>query len=130
MRSALPAYLDRDWPGLSRICRIERRRELKTYCTRQVVYAITSLRAEQADAATLLQIARAHWGIENRLFGVRDGTFGEDRCRVRTGSAPQTLAHLRDAVLHAIRKRGLKPREAREAFAENKTAAIRLVRTS
>jgi hypothetical protein len=127
VRAKLPAYLERDWPGLARIVRIERRRETKTLCSRQIIYAITSVAADELDAAGLLALSRAHWQIENRLFRVRDGTFAEDACRVRTGSAPQALAHLRDAALTLIRKRQLKPKPAREAFAANPKAAIRAI---
>lgn len=127
VRTKLPAYLERDWPGLTGIVRIERRREMRTVCSRQIIYAITSIPADILDAAGLLALSRAHWQIENRLFRVRDGTFAEDACRVRTGQAPQALAHLRDAVLTLIRKRQLKPRPAREAFAANPKAAIRAI---
>ena len=41
---------------------------------------------------------RGHWGIENRLHWVRDVVFGEDRSQVRTESAPQLLAALRNLV--------------------------------
>ena len=130
MRSRLPARLDQDWPGLRRICRIERRRETKTLCSRQVIYAITSLPEARFDAAALLQFARDHWQIENRLFRVRDGTFAEDACRVRTDAAPQILAHLRDWSLAFIRRKRLLPKPAREAFAANPRAAIRAVLTA
>lgn len=43
VRSKLPARLDQAWPGLKAICRIERIRELKDRCSREVIYAITSL---------------------------------------------------------------------------------------
>src|SRR5947209_18570173 len=59
--------------------------------------------AEQADAARLLELARGHWGIENGLHYVRDVTLGEDACRVRTGSAPQVLAGLRNVAVHLLR---------------------------
>lgn len=127
VRTKLPAYLERDWPGLTRIVRIERRRETRTVCSRQIIYAITSIPADILDAAGLLALSRAHWQIENRLFRVRDGTFAEDACRVRTGQAPKALAHLRDAALTLIRKRRLKPKPAREAFAANPKAAIRAI---
>jgi predicted transposase YbfD/YdcC len=74
------------------------------------------------DEAGLLALARDHWQIENRLFRVRDGTFAEDACRVRTRSAPQNLAHIRDAALTLIRRRKLSPKPAREAFANNPKA--------
>jgi predicted transposase YbfD/YdcC len=125
-----PARLDRLWPGLLRICRIERIRERKTYCERQVIYAITSLPPASADAAALLDLARAHWQIENRLHRVKDGTFAEDACRVRSGNAPIALAHIRNCALTLIRKRHLKPKPAREAFAANPRAAIRAVRSA
>jgi hypothetical protein len=68
----------------------------------ETVYGMTSLAPEQADAARLLELNRGHWGIENRLFGVRDVTGGEDACRVRSDHAPEVLAHLRSALLHLL----------------------------
>jgi len=130
VRGKPPAYLDKDWPALARVVRIERTRETKILCSRQIIYAITSIPEERMNAAQLLALARAHWLIENQLFHVRDVTFKEDACRVRSGKAPQALAHIRDAALTLIRKRKLKPRPAREAFAANQKAAIRAVRRS
>ena len=130
VRTKLPSRLDGNWPGLTAICRIERRREMKTYCSREVIYAITSLPHKNLDPAALLQLSRDHWQIENGLFHVRDVTFREDACRVRSGSAPQVLAEIRNAILTLIRRKGQKPRPAREAFAERKWDAIRLVMTS
>ena len=127
VRTKLPSRLDEKWLGLTAICRIERRREMKTYCSREVIYAITSLPPEKLDPPALLQLSRDHWQIENGLFHVRDVTFREDACRVRTGSAPQVLAEIRNATLTLIRRTGQKPRPAREAFAERKWNAIRLV---
>ena len=123
----IPTRLDRDWPAARQIVRLERRRELKDRCSRQVVYAITSIPPEAMDAEALLHLARAHWQIENRLFRVRDGTFAEDACRVRSGNAPAALAHLRDGCLTLIRNLHLTPKPAREAFAANPKAAIRAV---
>jgi hypothetical protein len=126
----IPARLDRDWPAATQIVRLERLRELKDRCARQIVYAITSIPPQAMDAEALLALARAHWQVENRLFRVRDGTFAEDACRVRTGNAPAALAHLRDASLTLIRSRKLMPKPAREAFAANPKAAIRAVITA
>ena len=127
VRTKLPSLLDQDWPGITAMCRIERIREHKTYCSREVIYAITSLPVDKLTPENLLQLARDHWQIENGLFHVRDVTFREDACRVRTGAAPEALADIRNATLNLIRLRGEKPRDAREAFAENKWTAIRLV---
>jgi len=70
--------------------------------TVEVVYGVTSLRPEEADAARLLGLVREHWRIENCLHWVRDVTLGEDACRVRKGAAPQVLAALRNAVVHLL----------------------------
>ena len=77
---------------------MERTRRRKGRETAEWAYAITSLMPERADAARLLKIWRGHWGIENRLHWVRDVVFGEDQSRVRTESAPQLLAALRNLV--------------------------------
>jgi predicted transposase YbfD/YdcC len=70
--------------------------------TVEVVYGITSLSADRADAATLLRYVRDHWLIENQLHYVRDVTLREDDCRVRSGNAPQVLAALRNTMLHLL----------------------------
>jgi hypothetical protein len=64
---------------------------------------ITSVARSRADAALLLAHWRNHWGIENRLHWVRDVTFGEDQCQVKTGHAPQNLAAFRNAALSLLR---------------------------
>ena len=62
---------------------------MKGETTVEVVYGMTSLEPEEADAERLSGLVRAHWGIENGLHYVRDVTLGEDACRVRTGTAPR-----------------------------------------
>ena len=54
VRTALPSRLDQNWPGLTAICRIERRREHKDRCSREVIYAITSLPVDKCMPAGLL----------------------------------------------------------------------------
>lgn len=130
MRTKLPSRLDENWPGITAICRIERIRELKDRCSREVIYAITSLPTDKLVPAALLQLARDHWQIENCLFHVRDTTFKEDASRVRTGEAPQVMAELRNATLTIIRQDGDKPRPAREAYAARPRAAINRVTTA
>ncbi len=116
--------------GKCSICRIERIRDLSTHCSREVIYAITSLPAGKLLPASLLQLSRDHWQIENGLFHAPDVTFREGASRVRSGAAPEALADLRNAALTLMRRRKLKPRDARVAFAANKWTAIRLVMRS
>jgi predicted transposase YbfD/YdcC len=81
---------------------ITRERTAAGKTTVEVAYGITSLPPAQADAARLLTLIRDHGRIENCLHDVRDVTLGEDACRVRSGSAPQVLAALRNAVVHLL----------------------------
>ena len=95
-----------DWPGFAQAIRIERTRIIGGQRTTEVSHAITSLPHKQANAAKLLEISRGHWGIENRLHWVRDVTMGEDKCRARTGQAPENLATLRNASITLLRHTG------------------------
>lgn len=74
--------------------------------TTEVSYAITSVGRDLAGANELLQANRGHWGIENKLHYVRDVTFGEDTCRMRTGEGPQNLATIRNAGITLLRAAG------------------------
>jgi predicted transposase YbfD/YdcC len=78
----------------------------RTKKTIEVVYVITSADHRAAPAETLAAWIQGHWGIENRLHWVRDVTFDEDRCQIRTGNAPRTMATLRSAALSIHRLTG------------------------
>jgi len=101
--TALRDYLD--WPGIEQVCKIERVSKRKGQESRQVRYAITSL-GDSVGARQLLRHVRGHWGIENRLHYVRDVTFGEDASHIRTGSAPEVMAGLRNVVIGVLRQAG------------------------
>jgi hypothetical protein len=73
----------------------------------EVSYAITSAAPARADAAVLLGALRGHWGIENRLHYVRDVTFDEDRCRLRGGAIPETMAACRNLAIGLLRRTGV-----------------------
>jgi predicted transposase YbfD/YdcC len=91
------------WKGMKQGFEITRERTLDNKTTVEVVYGMTSLSADRADAAALLVHVRDHWKIENSLHYVRDVTFDEDACRVRSGSAPQVLAAIRNTVVHLLK---------------------------
>ena len=97
-----------DWPHLAQVCRTERvihhpGRTRPGRTRRELAYAVTSLQPEPADPARLLELWRGHWGIENRVFWVRDVTMDEDRCQIRSRSAPQIMAALRNLVISLLR---------------------------
>ena len=99
----LKTYLE--WPGHGQVMKVESWRSIKGKTTRQVRYAITSL-GTHTPADRLLQLVRGHWRIENGLHYVRDVTMGEDASQVRTGSAPQMMAALRNVALNILRLSG------------------------
>jgi predicted transposase YbfD/YdcC len=104
--TALNEYLI--WPGIAQVMRRTCRR-INTRTGRrevEVAYGLTSLPRTLAGPVQLERIWRAHWTIENRLHYVRDETFGEDRCQVHSGVAPQALAAIRNAVLSLFRFHG------------------------
>jgi hypothetical protein len=47
-----------------------------------------------------------HWAIENGLHYVRDVTFAEGACKVRTGSGPGVVACLRNLVIGVLCRAG------------------------
>ena len=102
LRTTSILTLHEKWPGLKQGFELTRQRTIKGETTVEVVYGITSLTEEEANAKRLLGLTRDHWGIENKLHYVRDVTLGEDGCRVRKGSAPQVLAAVRNAVIHLL----------------------------
>jgi Transposase DDE domain len=69
----------------------------------EVRYFLSSLPATWRPL-DLLALTRRHWHIEHRLHWIRDVTFGEDACQVRSGQAPQVLAALRNAVVGLLRR--------------------------
>lgn len=98
--TALTGYLD--WPGVAQVGKVERQWVEDGDLHADTRYFVAS-RGAATSAAVLLQLARGHWGIENRAHSVRDVTMGEDRSRVRTGAAPEVLAALRNVVLALVR---------------------------
>jgi predicted transposase YbfD/YdcC len=120
-----------DFPGVAQCFKLTRSRtgrdratgELKT--TTETICGLTSLPRERADAAQLLAIIRAHWGIENKVFYVRDQTLGEDACRVRKGAAPVVFSTLRNSVLNLLQTLGVKNRAAQlRTFCANPVKAL------
>ena len=74
--------------------------------SREVVYAICSVAFEHAHPRVIAAWLREHWSIENAVHWVRDITFDEDRSTVRTGTAPQVMASLRNTALNLHRLAG------------------------
>lgn len=102
--TALSGYSD--WPGLGTVCSVQRVVTRAGKTSYEQAYAVTSLQPGRRAAAQCQALWRGHWGIENGLHWVRDVTFGEDQCQVRTGNGPQALAVLRNGVIGILRQAG------------------------
>jgi predicted transposase YbfD/YdcC len=72
----------------------------------EMVYLITNLAPEEADAQQVLAWARGHWVIENNLHRSRDVLMNEDASRIRQGHAPRMLASLSNAIIGLLKRRG------------------------
>jgi predicted transposase YbfD/YdcC len=94
-----------DFPHVQQVLCIRRRvTHLKrNKSTEEIAYGITSLPPHKASPQRLLQLNRGHWGTENRLNWVRDVTFDEDRCQIRTRNAPRVMASLRNFAISLLR---------------------------
>lgn len=97
----LPAD-DLDFPGVAAVAMIESHRQPtgqhETHAVRW--FLLSTVLSPQR----MLDVARAHWTIENQLHWVLDVDFGEDAARARKDHAPQNLAILRKLALNILRQ--------------------------
>ena len=92
------------------------------------MYIITSLTPDKASLERLPALNRGHWGIENEIHWVRDVTFDEDRCQIRSEAAPQVMTALRNLVIGLFRLAGASNiAAALRAHAWEPVCALRLV---
>lgn len=123
------------WPGLAQVYRLERHfiwrrngKSIKT--TSEVEYGITSLTRKEASPLNLLNIRRAHWGIETGLHYRRDVTFKEDATRLTLGNAAQIMASIHNLVIALIRQAGFQnAAQARRWFAGHLDSVFALLTT-
>ncbi|MCB9418312.1 MAG: ISAs1 family transposase [Ardenticatenaceae bacterium] len=97
-----------NWPGLRQVFKLERKvTKLSTgKCTYEVVYGITSVPQERADASCLLAWTRHHWGIENGLHYRRDVTLKEDATRMSGTPQASVVATINNFIVGLAGKLG------------------------
>jgi predicted transposase YbfD/YdcC len=97
------AYLNAGnrWRDLASVTLIEAERTVNGATTLEQRYYLLN---QVSAAATVNDLVRGHWGIENRLHWVLDVTFHEDASRIRSGDAPQNMAVVRHIALNLLRK--------------------------
>ena len=121
-----------DWPYLQQVFKIERCAIcLRTGVTQtETAYGVTSLTALKASPARLLQVNRAHWGIENGLHYRRDVTLREDAGRTTVTAFGHTMAALNNLVIGLTVGRGWRNlAKARRYFDAHPDQALRLLFT-
>lgn len=123
------------WPGLAQVYRLEREfqwwrrgRCYKTSC--EVEFGIASLSRQKANPLQLLNIRRAHWGIETGSHYRRDVTLREDATRFTIGNGSRVMANMNNLVLSLIRQAGfLNAAQARRFFAAHLSQVFSLLVT-
>jgi predicted transposase YbfD/YdcC len=88
------------WKDVTTLVRIDASREAKGIRTEEIRYYISDENIK--NAAYYQALVRGHWGIENQLHWHLDVTFMEDKCRARTGYAPENLTTIRKFALQLI----------------------------
>jgi len=95
-----------------------------------VEFGITSLSRKQATPQRLLEIRRAHWGIETGSHYRRDVTLREDTTRMRIGHGAKVMANLNNLILALIRQSAFgNAAQARRFFAAHLSEAFALLVT-
>lgn len=123
------------WPGLAQVYRLERKiqgwRSGKCYRTScEVEFGITSLTRQKASPSRLLEIRRAHWGIESGLHYRRDVTLKEDATRMTVGNTGIIMTSINNLVLALIRQaKFYNAAKARRWFAADLSRAFTLLTT-
>lgn len=119
-----------DWPFLQQVFQLERTVTIsKTGKIRhEVIYGLTSLPAEQASPAQLLQMVRSYWRIENSLHYPRDVTLQEDQTRFKKHSAAHIMAIINNLILSLLAPSGFPfVPSARRYFAAHPDQALALL---
>lgn len=85
------------WEGIQQIGIIQRDRQVGNKVTMAIHYYIMS---QQHSAAELLDIARKHWEVENKLHWRLDVGFQEDQNQTAAGNAAENMSILNRICLN------------------------------
>lgn len=96
----LDLELTKDWADLKSLVCVQSIRTQKGKTTTETRYYISNLSSE---AKRLAGIARAHWGVENKLHWHLDVSFGEDRSNMRMDHAAENFSLARKMALNLLK---------------------------
>lgn len=107
----LGAYLAREygWPGVcwsGRVQRLRRRIGQPEWSGMEEAFWVAGGSLPVLDAQQALAWLRAHWEVENRIFWVRDVSYGKDRSHAR--AVALALSSVRTVALNLIRRLGFR----------------------
>ena len=96
------------FPYVEQVFQIERTREslYGEILSEEIAYGITSITKDKSTAELLMEISRGHWTIENCCNYVKDVTFREDFCRVKTKNSSQFFSSIRNIAINLYRRLG------------------------
>ena len=127
LSSMLNDYLA--WPFVEQVFKLDRYfvHSVTGKIHQETQYGITSLKADQANPEKMLELARAEWGIENKLHFRRDVTFLEDKPRMTRKSIARSMAIINNLVIALFNNHGFANHaQARRIFSAKPAAALAL----
>jgi predicted transposase YbfD/YdcC len=89
------------WPGLAAVGKVIRNRDTTTTATTETAYYLLST---PMSPERLGQVARSHWGVENRLHWVLNTVMNEAKTRNRNDNSAYNLAILRHMALNLVQR--------------------------
>lgn len=89
------------WPGLAAIGKVIRSRGTAPEVTTETAYYLLS---KPLSPEALSKVARAHWGVENRLHWVLNTAMNEDQALHRGDNTAYNLAILRHMALNLMQR--------------------------
>lgn len=126
--SMLADYLN--WPGAAQVFKLERRTVVTATgeLRHDIVYGVTSLTQQKADANRLNHLVRQYWDIENGLHYRRDKSLHEDATRMRNPLLAQNMATLNNLIVGLVKHHGWRylP-QARRHYSAHLGQTLRLV---
>jgi len=118
--------ISEEWIGLKRLIRIERYVSSSKGGRYEIAYYISDICSNKASF--FAKHTRNHWGIENRLYWVKDVILEEDASKITKGMAPENMSIIRNITCNIYRSHGFDSiKYATELFANDIKEILKLI---